>query len=138
MQLTEREPERETQVANSLAGYTFCLTGKMWDLRETVERLIRAADGSVSRTLSKNSILVLGETPPFASKKQLDAARNGHAVISDNDLRAAINSHVPMRELIGKRPNERKSTAVEPIDREQHQRTVKQVFDDIEAIAFGK
>ncbi len=131
------------KVANNLAGYTFCLTGKMWTTREKVESAIQTASGRVSRSMTQNAILVQGGVSGtgIKSKKQLDAERNGHVVIDHHQLRYVIGGSKSMTEVLGRpkgTPKKKKRIPAEPIDRDKQNRTVKQVFDDIEAIAFGK
>ncbi len=130
-----------------LNGYEFCLTGKMWAMRASVETEIRKAGGRVARSMGKGAILVQGavagaKTGGIKSKKQLDAERNGHKVIDHHDLRYVLAGRKNMAEVLGRRskvpPKRKERKPAEPIDRERHNETVKQVFDDIEAIVFGK
>ena len=139
--------ELEAQkMAGKLNGAVFCLTGKMWTTREKVESHIRAAGGHVSRTMRGHVILVQGAVANATrgdgggkSKKQLDAERNGQRVIDATDLRNVMNGNATMEEVLGaSRKPKPKRPPVEPIDREKQNRIVKQVFEDIEAIAFGK
>lgn len=132
------------EMGKVLSGYVFCLTGKMWETRERVEGAIRGAGGGVARTMGPRTILVQGAVSGARSgnksKKQLDAERNGHMVIAHETLADLLHGRVSPAEMFGggRKVPKGESLPVEPIDRDKQNRTVKQVFEDIEAIAFGK
>jgi hypothetical protein len=126
-----------------LKGYSFALTGKMWAVREDVEATIRSAGGKIAHAMVDSTILVAGDLSRSNAKstKKLRAAKErGLTVISVVDLQAALKGQVRMSELLemGRLFGSEKRTPVDPIDRERQQRTVKQVFEDIEAIVFRK
>lgn len=128
-------------VANKLSGYVFCLTGKMWTTREEVERAIHAEGGSVSRSMARNSILVQGTVAGEGkSKKQRVAEANGQKILDSDELNTFLQGRTSASviDLLGTSSKKKKSPPVKakPIDRDRHNATVKQVFEDIEAIAF--
>ncbi len=128
-----------TLPVHRLKGFSFALTGKMWAVREDVEATIRSAGGQMARSMVGGTILVAGEMSASTKKLMLAKAR-GLTVISVNDLQAALKGHIRMGELLGtaRLSGSKKRTPVDPIDRERQQRTVKQVFEDLEAIVFRK
>lgn len=80
--------EKRSQVAQTLSGKTFVLTGTLSFSRDTAKNKIRAQGGDISSSVSKNtSYVVVGENP---GSKRDDAERLAVPILSEGEFRAMV------------------------------------------------